>query len=61
MPHMCITCEHHDGEHFHCNAKGSYVSYAYAFEKNKCKNWELSADYKKGGKFYEQDVKRMTE
>lgn len=63
IPHICVTCEHHDGEHFHCKAKDTYVSYAYAFEQRNCEHYELCHYYKKGGKFYdwkdgEQDDKR---
>ena len=61
ISHLCITCEHHDGEHFHCKAKDSYVSYAYAFERNVCEYWTMSHNYKKGGKFYKQKEEQSDE
>lgn len=50
-PHMCITCKNYSP--YHCELDDSYVGYLYAGEKNKCRAWRLSDDYKKGGKFYE--------
>ena len=56
VPHMCITCEYHDGINFHCKAHDSYISYACAFEENNgCKKLELNGNYKRDGKFYKQE------
>lgn len=53
IPHVCITCRHY--EPYRCNSNDAYISHLDCDEPNKCRAWELSDDYKKGGKFYEKE------
>lgn len=55
-PHMCITCKHY--KPYHCLLDNSYIGYLNCTELTKCGAWRLSDNYKKGGKFYEEERSR---
>lgn len=56
IPKMCITCQHY--EPYHCNLNDGYIGYVDCELITKCRAWKLSDNYKKGGKFYREDVEK---
>ena len=54
IPHMCITCKNF--EKYHCLLNDGYIGYLDCAEPTKCRTWELSDNYKKGGKFCEKEA-----
>lgn len=55
-PHMCITCKHY--EPYHCTLNDGYIGYLDCDKPTKCRAWRLHENYKKGGKFYEEERSR---
>lgn len=56
IPHMCINCKYYKSHR--CLFDNSYIWNLFCEEPTKCKSWKLSDDYKKGGKFYEEERRK---
>lgn len=54
VPKMCITCQYYSP--YHCDLDDVYIGYLYCDIPTKCKSYRLSADYKRGGKWYNERI-----
>lgn len=52
-PHICLTCQWYTW--LHCEIYG-HLHYEKTTSRLGCNDWRLSDDYKKGGKFYEEEA-----
>lgn len=58
-PKMCLTCKFY--QPYHCELTEHYIGYLYVQEPTNCSHYRVSADYKKGGKFYKTEGTKQDE
>ena len=51
MCKICLTCQHYR-PFLHCAAYDRHIHYGVTKEQFGCERYEMSDDYKPGGKFY---------